>query len=107
MSRKLAALTAVLSILVFASVSLAYDEFEHRIHKQQQSIERGVARGQLTHREAEILQGNLDHIRRAYGRMRADGTLDRREAGRLSHMLDENQSMIFEKKHNREVRRLY
>jgi hypothetical protein len=70
-----------------------------RIAAQQMRIDRGVRRGDLTNREARILQANLDHIRDRFQQARADGTL-RRERRRIEKMLDHNSRMIHKRRHN-------
>jgi len=85
----------------------AYHQFDSQIAKQQRSIDRGIASGKLTPREAEIVQDNLNHIRGALNRYKAnDGRLDRRERDRLQRMLDKNDRMIRKAKHN-SIRRVY
>lgn len=81
-------------------------DIPQRIHFQQWRINEGVASGELTRGEAEILQDNLNWIRSAFMRMKADGRLTPAEIGRLNQMLDQNSAMIFNKKHN-PVRRAY
>jgi hypothetical protein len=77
-----------------------------RIDNQQQRINQGVASGELTRREADQLQDNLNYIRKDYSRMTADGRLTRGEISRLERLLDQNSEMIQNKKQNA-VRRLY
>jgi methyl-accepting chemotaxis protein len=77
-----------------------------RIQDQQQRINQGVRSGELTRREADVLQDNLDWIRRRFNQMKADGLLTPREIERLDEMLDRNSAMIYNKKHN-PARRLY
>lgn len=77
-----------------------------RIASQQQRIDQGVASGELTRGEANLLQDNLNYVRSEFARMRADGLLTPREVDRLERLLDNNSQMIFNKKHN-PARRLY
>lgn len=103
----LATIFTVLFVVALSGLALAQGEIGHRIHKQQRRINDGVRTGMLTHREANVLQDNLDHIRRTYDRARRDGVLTYREEDRLMRMLDDNGRMIERMKHNIEVRRLY
>ena len=66
---------------------------------------KAIASGELTGREADQLQDNLNYIRHDYSRMTADGRLTQGEINRLERMLDQNSEMIQNKKHNT-VRRL-
>ncbi|MEN6439932.1 MAG: hypothetical protein ABFD97_15255 [Syntrophobacter sp.] len=98
---------AVLFIVVLITgTAWARDPFYDRIHDQQRQIVHGVKTGMLTPGEADILQGNLDHIRGKYQQYKADGLLTRHELRRLNQMLDENNRMIRRLRHN-SVRRLY
>ncbi len=81
-------------------------DFSDRIDNQQRRIDQGVAKGDLTRREADMLQDNLNHIRDDYNRMKADGTLSSREADRLENDLDTNSRMIHDKRNN-QIRRMY
>jgi hypothetical protein len=77
-----------------------------RIASQQNRIDQGVASGELTRGEANLLQDNLNYVRDQYARMKADGLLTPREVTRLDRLLDQNSQMILNKKHNI-PRRLY
>jgi predicted nuclease with TOPRIM domain len=79
-------------------------DFQSRIENQQGRIDKGVAKGDLTRREADILQDNLNQIRDEYSRMKADGRLTPGEADRLERDLDVNDRMIQDKRNN-EIRR--
>lgn len=81
-------------------------EFHDRLESQQKRIDQGVAKGDLTRREADMLQENLSHIREEYRKMKADGRLTRKEADRLERDFDVNDRMIQDKRTN-EIRRLY
>ncbi len=81
------------------------DDFRDRMDSQQRSIDQGVSRGDLTRREADMLQENLNHIRDEYGRMKADGRLTPSEADRLDRDLEINSRMIQDKRNN-QIRRI-
>jgi hypothetical protein len=108
MTRKLIALSVVLSFVFFAGIASAQggESIHKRIATQQHRIDKGVRSGELTRREADMLQGNLNHVRDAYAKARADGVLTPRELRRLNRMLDDNNAMIYKKKHNA-IRQLY
>lgn len=76
-----------------------------RIENQQARINQGIASGQLTRGEADILRDNLNWIRNRFRQLSSDGMLTEREAHNLNKMLNENSEMIQQKKHN--ARRLY
>jgi hypothetical protein len=81
-------------------------DISERIADQQKRIDSGIASGELTRAEADIVQDNLNWIRAELRRLRSDGLLTERELQRLDEMLDRNNMMIYNKKHN-PVRRLY
>ena len=85
------------------------DNIENRIDNQQKRIDRGIKSGELTRREADIVQDNLNEIRRRYSKMRRDGVLTMKESEKLERMLDENSKMITREKHNKDIdiRRLF
>lgn len=71
------------------------------IARQQMSINAGIRSGQLTEREAQILNHNLNHIRDEEARWRThDGRLSEDARDRLMAMLEENGRMIRNKKTN-------
>ncbi len=84
-----------------------YDpKIQERVAEQQKRIDEGIASGQLTRAEVNILQDNLNRIKAEEARLKADRRLTPRERVRLHRMLDRNSGMIFKKKHN-PIRRLY
>lgn len=87
-----------------------YDaDVQDRIDSQQRRIDQGLASRELNRREADIVQDNLNEIRRRYAKMREDGVLTIKELEKLDKMLDENSKMISRKEHNRDynIKRIY
>lgn len=82
------------------------DKFFDRIEKQQSRINQGIKSGELTKKEAALLQDNLDWLKDKYARMKSDNVLTKHERERLDSMLDQNSEMIKNKKHN-PAKRLY
>jgi hypothetical protein len=104
----------MLAVLIIASVALLQGvssatkaDIRERITDQQERIDRGVRAGSLSRSEADILQGNLDYVRDTFAKAKTDGRLTTREERRLNRMLDQNSEMIYKKKHNMKIRRLY
>ena len=95
---------------VYHERSAAYNNeqgmFYERIEGQQRRINQGIKSGELTRKEAGILQDNLSWIRDRYARMTNDGRLTQNEQKRLDKMLDKNSEMIKNKKRN-PVKRVY
>jgi uncharacterized tellurite resistance protein B-like protein len=65
-----------------------------RIENQQIRINNGIAKGQLTRREADIVQDNLNWIKARFNGMKRDGILTSDEIRRLDTLLDQNNRMI-------------
>jgi len=99
-------LSVLFIVVLIAGTAWARDPFYDRIHSQERQIVHGVRAGSLTPGEADILQGNLNHIKGKYYQYKTDGLLTHHELRRLNHMLDENSRMIRRLKHN-SIRRLY
>jgi hypothetical protein len=98
--RKFLTLSAVVLVLL-GMISVAFaDSFRERIHNQQKRIDQGIASGQLTRQEADTLQDNLSWIKYEFARMTDDGKLTPAESKRLDDLLDRNNNMIINKKHN-------
>lgn len=89
-------------IVAIAGVSAARngddDAIGEKIIRQHVRIDEGIARGQLTLGEAEVLQGNLNRIKAEEVRLTADGGLTPREMARLHRALDRNSEMIRDKR---------
>ncbi len=82
--------------------SLSINERQAR---QEQRIQRGVARGEITQREARDLWRQQREITRAEANARADGRIDRREMRELTAMLDEADQRIRHQRHDQQNRR--
>ena len=72
---------------------------------QQQRIEQGIERGQLTRFEARELRRNLHDIARVEDQAKADNRVTRGERRQLLAMLDRNDARIAELRHDRDGRR--
>ena len=91
--------TVVLVLLGMISLAIAAG-IRERIADQQGRIDKGVASGALTRPEADTLMDNLSWIRYEFARLSDDGKLTPGERSRLDGMLDRNDKMIVNKKHN-------
>ena len=72
--------------------------------RQEERIQAGVARGELTHREARILEQGQREIARAEARAKADGRVSPHEMRRLVAMLDRADAQIRTLRHDPEHR---
>jgi hypothetical protein len=78
---------------------------DQRQARQEQRIQRGVARGDITPREARELWRQQREIDRAEANARADGRINRREMQELVAMLDDADQSI--RHQRRDVARPY
>ncbi|MBI2876115.1 MAG: hypothetical protein HYY20_04470 [Candidatus Tectomicrobia bacterium] len=70
------------------------------IENQQKRINQGIGSGELTKDEAKILQDNLQWIRDREANLKADGSLTTAERQEIIDLLQSNNQMIINKKHN-------
>jgi septal ring factor EnvC (AmiA/AmiB activator) len=97
--RKLSIFFVMVLLSSLTAPSVFADNFADRLEKQQSRIDQGISSGELTRKEAAILQDNLNVIKEGYARLK-------HERERLDNMLDKNSEMIRNKKHN-PVKRLH
>ena len=73
---------------------------QQREQNQERRIDQGVASGQLTPREAGILETKEARIQQNEARMKADGNLTVRERRKLNRQQNQASRAIYRKKHN-------
>jgi hypothetical protein len=102
----LAAVAAAASMAASAQhfAPAATPEIDARQAQQEARIERGVARGEITRREARTLMQGQREIARAEARAKADGRVTRIELRQLTAMLDQADSQIRLARHERNGR---
>lgn len=71
-----------------------------REENQQDRIAQGVRSGELTPREARILEAKEVRLRHLERRLKSDGTFSPAERARLQHQLDELSREIYQQKHD-------
>jgi dephospho-CoA kinase len=80
-------------------------EIDARQARQEARIERGMARGEFTRREARALHQSQREIARAEARAKADGYVSRYEIRHLTAMLDQADLQIRQMRHDRDGHR--
>ena len=102
----IAAAATVASIAASAQSFARVDTsaIDARQARQEQRIQAGVARSELTRREARILQEGQRDVARAEWRAKADGFVSPREMQRLVAMLDRVDAQIRAMRHEPERR---
>ena len=93
----------ILSGIIFTfvlAVTAADHPIEQRVANQQKRIDDAVKSKDLTQAEANILKNNLNYVKQEEARLKAAGKLNDKEQERLGKMLEDNGSMIRDKKAN-------
>ena len=75
---------------------------DQRQEWQQQRIDRGVASGALTEKEASRLQAEQERIQKMEDKAAADGTITKKERFRIEHRQDQASKHIYRQKHDRQ-----
>ena len=91
---------AALAFAALTSFGAHAQGIGQREANQQARIEQGVARGQLTQREAMRLERRQSRIRHAEMHARADGVVTPRERQRLSRMQTRASHAIYRQRHD-------
>lgn len=86
-------------ILVFTTFSYA-GEFDQRITRAYEQLERGIHSGSISRAEALRLKDELGAVRDAEAHMQRDGRLDQRERQRLDFKLERLEENIYRAKSN-------
>jgi hypothetical protein len=94
------AIAIVVSVAGVASAQPGAQRIDRREWRQHERIQRGVASGQLTPREARHLKLGQRHIRNMELRARAEGRVGPCERVRLHRALDRQSGRIYRLKHN-------
>ncbi|KAB2926730.1 MAG: hypothetical protein F9K30_05865 [Dechloromonas sp.] len=98
--RALIALLAVVPALAFAQAGTP--RVDQRQQNQEQRIDRGVASGSLTTREANRLERGQQHVDNIENRAKADGVVTRQERARLHQAQNVQSRRIATQKHDRQ-----
>jgi len=92
--------TVFIAGLLFFSQTASAGYFKERHQKQKYRIQRGIATGQITPREAKKLFRNQQKIRELRRHYLSDGELSRRERKILEKRVDQRSKHIYRYKHN-------
>lgn len=104
MKRSASILIALVLATTFASAATAgvdTPRVAHRHAAQHHRIREGVRNGRLTPGEARRLRHGERRIHRTERRMKADGSVSRRDRVRLDRLQDRESRRIYRLKHNR------
>ncbi len=103
----LAAAAAAVSMAASAQPFARIDtpQIDARQARQEERIDRGLARGEFTRREARMLKQGQREIARVEARAKADGRISRDEMRNLTALLDRADAQIRQWRHDRDGRR--
>lgn len=95
---------AIGSIILVSAVHAQADTpvIDQRQANQEQRIDRGLASGQLTGREAERLNSQQEHINRMEDKSKSDGVMTKKERAKLRAAQDRASRHIARQKHDRQ-----
>ena len=96
---------AVIASLLFASMAYAQADtplVDRRHANQEQRIDRGLATGQLTDREANRLTNQQEHINRMEDKAKSDGLVTKKERAKLHAAQDRASRHIARERHDRQ-----
>jgi hypothetical protein len=74
---------------------------DKREASQQQRIDKGVASGELTQKEALRMEKGQARVDLAEANAKADGTVTRKERRKLDHIQDKQSAKIYRNKHDK------
>ena len=106
MKRMLLAVSAMTLLMT----GMAYAEAETPVVDQRQTnqenrIDRGIASGQLTEREATRLNKQQEHISKMEAKAKSDGVVTKRERARIDHAQNRASRHIAREKHDAQGKR--
>jgi hypothetical protein len=93
---------ALASMCGFAQPAGATPGIDQRQANQEKRIDKGIASGELTRREARRLEKQQAHINKAEDRAKADGVVTAAERKRLHHKQNNASANIYRQKHDRQ-----
>lgn len=97
---------AVMALSAFAASAAGTDtpRIDQRQANQEQRIERGIASGELTKREARRMNRQQAVVNRAEDKAKADGTVTAQEKQRLTKAQNATSKRIYRQKHDAQQR---
>jgi hypothetical protein len=99
--------TAVLALSAFAATAAGTDtpRIDQRQANQEQRIDKGIASGELTKREARRMNHQQNVINRAEDKAKADGVVTAKERARLTKAQNKTSKRIYRQKHDAQERK--
>ncbi len=98
---------AMLALSAFAATAAGADtpRIDQRQANQEQRIDKGIASGELTKREARRMNHQQNVINRAEDKAKADGVVTAEERARLTKAQNKTSKRIYRQKHDAQERK--
>ncbi len=100
-TKLIAALITAAALPAFAQ-SPATPVVDQRQANQEARIQQGSQSGALTQKETAKLEKGQTHVQNVENKATADGTVTKKEAGRIEHAQDQQSKKIYREKHDRQ-----
>ena len=101
-ARTLTAAVALVAPLLAAAQTTSTPRVDQRQVSQEARIQQGTQSGSLTQKEAANLEKGQTHVQNMENKAMADGSVNKKEAGRIEHAQDQQSKKIERQKHDRQ-----
>jgi hypothetical protein len=101
-TRTLIAAVALVAPLLASAQTPSTPRVDQRQVNQEARIQQGAQSGSLTQKEAAKLEKGQTHVQKVENKAMADGTVNKKEAGRIEHAQDQQSKKIYREKHDRQ-----
>ena len=95
---------ASILVVAIASAQAATPGFDQRQANQEQRIDKGIASGQLTGREANRLNNQQEHINKIEDNVKSDGVVTKKERKKVHAAQDRASRKIARQKHEQQTK---
>lgn len=101
-TRTLIAAVALIAPMLAAAQTTSTPRVDQRQANQEARIQQGSQSGALTQKETAKLEKGQTHVQNVENKAMADGTVTKKEAGRIEHAQDQQSKKIYREKHDRQ-----
>jgi hypothetical protein len=101
-ARTLIAAVALIAPMLAAAQTTSTPRVDQRQMNQEARIQQGTQSGALTQKEAANLEKGQTHVQNVENKAMADGTVNKKEAGRIEHAQDQQSKKVYRQKHDRQ-----
>jgi Skp family chaperone for outer membrane proteins len=101
-TRTLIAAVALVAPLLAVAQTPSTPRVDQRQVNQEARIQQGAQSGSLTQKEATKLEKGQTHVQNMENKAMADGTVNKKEAGRIENAQDQQSKKVYREKHDRQ-----